>query len=226
MKIFFYGGIAFLAVGLVCLYFSLDSAGIAYGWVFVLGCILFLTGAVLTVVTTPIGSNQRELGSERKASELSASRRQKAVALIVGSSFLTVFFLVYPGGLLRSYIANEPPTESETQLFEGLKYVYNTGDTLTFSISTGSCWWETDELPQTTIKKIKDKDDNSDVKTIWVGIAPLKTPEDCKDYSGASTTYYEGTFKPLILEEAGVYEVTADLDYSGGNTRQFTVIES
>jgi hypothetical protein len=64
-----------------------------------------------TVLTMSFRTKNRERGQEDQTPKLSVSHPQLAVAVVID----TVFFLVYPGGLSRSYIDFDTPTEYERQ---------------------------------------------------------------------------------------------------------------
>jgi hypothetical protein len=221
MKIFFYSGIAFLAAGSFFVSMIVGSEQQLGGLGFVLGFIFPLIGIILIALALSSKNRSRGLGREDQTAKLSVSRTQLAIAILV-TTVLFLGFLVYPGGLL--YVAPNYPPYS---MIEGLENRYKVRDVLAISFQTQWCRWDTEEQPQTTIRRIMDADGKVDNTTIWSGTVTLRTPPECADEYDVSlrTTYLEGTFKPLVLEKAGVYQIATEGDLSPYGEAKFRVVE-
>jgi hypothetical protein len=164
----------------------------------------------LTVIAAPY--------KKREEQKLMVSRQQMTVAVLVAGSFFLVFFLVYPGGLLRGYSQYE--NEEARVVFDGLKNKYQVGDTLAFSIQIDGYFDENAILPQTSITRLDDGG------AIWIGTGIARTPPRYADDPDAivKEIYIGGTFQPLILEEEGLYEIIVEGDNVGTVKKQFTVV--
>ena len=214
MKVFFYGGIFFLALGLLFVFTSIGSEGILSGSIFGFGTIFFAMGAVLTIVASPEKNKKEEQEQKVQKARLFVSRIQLAVGVLVSASFFLVFFIVYPGGVLAGPFANHGrPDDYLTASYTGLKEQYLLGDELEFSIEYQG-YWVYDQHFQVTINKLENAGGMATDETKWFIGSELEgfplntsgTPVHINKvfHVGGNST------DALILDEAGLYAVVTE----------------
>ena len=208
MKIFFYAGILFLALGLLLVFTSIGSEGILSGSIFGFGTIFFLIGAVLTIIASPVKkqNKKKEQGPEgQTTSMLSVSRTQLAVGVLVSATFFLVFFLVYPGTVLVGPFANHGKQ--------------NEGD------------WIYDQYFGITINKLQNADGMDTDETVWFVANELEgfplndggTPQHINKVVHVGGN--ESSSGALILEEAGLYSVVTEGRNIINSEKRFSVID-
>ena len=234
MKIFFYAGILFLALGLLLVFTSIGSEGILSGSIFGFGTIFFLIGAVLTIIASPVKkqNKKKEQGPEgQTTSMLLVSRTQLAVGVLVSATFFLVFFLVYPGTVLVGPFANHGKQNDYLNAsYTGLKDQYMIGEQLEFSIEYEGDWIY-DQYFGITINKLQNADGMDTDETVWFVANELEgfplndggTPQHINKVVHVGGN--ESSSGALILEEAGLYSVVTEGRNIINSEKRFSVID-
>jgi hypothetical protein len=154
-----------------------------------------------------------------------ASKSQLAVGWISALAFFAIFFLIYPGSLLRGIgvPAEAPPRVS----FEGLREQYKVGEDLAFTVRLEGFWNDCGLFPQTEVLKSRDGGNSYD-SLIWLDSGTLNDYSDpnCDQNPDniSRTRQIKGNpLNPLVLSEEGLYEIKSGGDDIQGASHRFVV---